>query len=440
MHDEPGKKTHVLLSFLETIPLYIYLSDPLHKNAIFLMANSVVNGLVGFFFWTLAARFCTVEDIGRATAVVSAGTLLAMLSGMGMGVGLIRFLATEKNKTLLINTAITVSGGTAFILAILFLIGLDFWSPALNFIRGSYLLISVFILFCIFSVVYVIQSYVFVAFRAAKYAFYQASILAIKIALLIMLVGMSVAGIFSAFTLGVIIAVLAASLFIHHLYRDYRLMPAFDTAILKNIFGFSFGNYIGDVFQTLSSSLMPLIVINILGAEQNAYYYVSWMVATLLFTVAYATNSSLVAETSFNPLQLRKQVLKALKFDIIILVPAIVILYFGGGFLISFFGAHYEQEGLGLLRILIISSIPLAINELAIAVFRIQKRIKPIILVYGVQALCTIVIAYMLMGIMGLQGVGIAWLSANIITIFIVLILNIKHLLPAPAGKMPSQR
>lgn len=439
MHDEPANKKHVLASFLKTVPVHDYLSDPLHKNAIFLIANSAINGLAGFFFWTLAARLYTVEDVGRATALVSAGNLLAILAGMGIGVGLIRFLAAEKNKTLLINSAITVGGGTAFILSILFLIGLNFWSPALNFIGNSYLLIAVFIIFCIFNVVYAMQLSVFIAFRTAKYAFYQGSLVAIKIILVIVLVGMSVTGIFSAFALGAIIAVLAANLFIRRVYPDYRLMPAFDRPILKEIFSFSFGNYFGDVFQALSSFLMPLIVINILGPEKNAYYYISWMIATLLFTVAYATNSSLVAETSFNPAQLRKQVFKALKFDFIILVPAVVILYFGGGLLISFFGAHYAREGLELLRILIISSIPLAISELGVAVFRIQKRIKPIILVYGVQALGTIVIGYILMGIMGLPGVGIAWLSANVITIVIVLIFNIKHLLPT-TGKMPWQR
>lgn len=428
MPDTPLRNARGPLRYLQKLALLAYLRDPLRNNAVFLIATSAASALIGFFFWTLAARLYPVADVGRATAMVSAGTMLCMLSGLGMGMGIIRFLAEQKNKNLLINTAFTIVAVTALVLSIIFLLGLGFWSPALGFIHDSYLLIAVFVLYTVFNSLFGLQSSTFVAFRAAHLSLYQALIVALKIGLLALLVYMGTGGIFTAYTLAVLIAFVAANFFIRRLHPQYRLEPTFDIAILKNIFHFTSGNYIGDVFKSLTAVIMPLIVINVLGAEQNAYFYISWMIAALFFTVAYAVNISLVAETSHQTGEMRRQVFKALRFVFIILVPAIVIVYFLGGFLLSFFGVQYATEGLWLLRILIISSIPVAVNETYVALFRIRKRVRPIMLIYGLISLFTIVGGYMLLGVLGLNGIGIAWLCAHVITAIVIIVLNFKHM------------
>lgn len=393
------------------------------------MAANASNNLIGFFFWTLAARLYTVEDIGKATALISAANLLILFAGLGMGIGVIRFLSEEKNKTALINTAFTISEVTALILSLIFILGIGVWSPALAFIYDNYLLIALFIIFAVFSVIQSLLSFTFVAFGAARYSFYQSLIVGIKVIILIFLIHLGITGVFASFALGPIIAVIVTYIiFLPAVYPGYKFIPSFNGTILDTIVHFSLGNYFGECFKSLTGVLVPLIIINLLGAETNAYFYVAWMISGIFFMVSYSINYSLIAATAPHPEELRKQIVKALKFALLILIPAIIVVYFAGGFILSLFGKEYAQGGLDLLHILIVSSIPVAVNEIYVAVYRIRKQIKPIILIYGFIALFSIGAGYILLKILGLTGIGIAWLSAHCIMMMILFGINLKYI------------
>jgi len=56
------------------------LSDPLYRNSLFMAFTSVFNAGCGFFFWMIAARLYTVEQVGLATALISALGLVVLLS------------------------------------------------------------------------------------------------------------------------------------------------------------------------------------------------------------------------------------------------------------------------------------------------------------------------------------------------------------------------
>lgn len=87
-----------------------YLRNPLHKNAVFLIATYGVIGLLGFFFWAIAARLYTPEQVGLATALISAVLLLHVFARLGLDIGLIRFLPGERDKPGMINTSFTLVG------------------------------------------------------------------------------------------------------------------------------------------------------------------------------------------------------------------------------------------------------------------------------------------------------------------------------------------
>ncbi|NMB86238.1 MAG: hypothetical protein A4E44_02064 [Methanosaeta sp. PtaB.Bin018] len=66
------------------------LSDPLYRNSLFMAFTSVFNAGCGFFFWMIAARLYTVEQVGLATALISALGLVVLLSRLGFDVSAIR--------------------------------------------------------------------------------------------------------------------------------------------------------------------------------------------------------------------------------------------------------------------------------------------------------------------------------------------------------------
>jgi len=56
------------------------LNDPLYRNSLFMAFTSVFNAGCGFFFWMIAARLYTVEQVGLATALISALGLVVLHS------------------------------------------------------------------------------------------------------------------------------------------------------------------------------------------------------------------------------------------------------------------------------------------------------------------------------------------------------------------------
>ncbi|MDP3727885.1 MAG: hypothetical protein Q8R18_00380, partial [bacterium] len=51
--------------------------ESLYRNSFYLIFNSILMALFGFVFWTLAAKQFSSEDVGLATAVISAVSLVA---------------------------------------------------------------------------------------------------------------------------------------------------------------------------------------------------------------------------------------------------------------------------------------------------------------------------------------------------------------------------
>jgi O-antigen/teichoic acid export membrane protein len=64
----------------------------LYRNAIYLMLNSAMYALTGFFFWIVAARLYPPEVVGLVSSAIAAIGLLSLLSTVGLDYGLLRFL------------------------------------------------------------------------------------------------------------------------------------------------------------------------------------------------------------------------------------------------------------------------------------------------------------------------------------------------------------
>ena len=403
-----------------------YLRDPLQKNSIFLIGTNASTPAFGFLFWMLAARCYSTSDVGLATAVISAISLIASLAGLGLGVGIVRFLPDEQDKQGMINSCFTIVGLFSLILILCFVGGLNVWSPALLFLREDVIFMTAFILITAVYSLFLFQSRVFIAFRAAKFSFVQSLIAGLRILLIALSVRLGVLGIISSFGIGFCVALMAANLFIWKLYPVYRPGLVIRKEIIRNMIQFSFGNYFADNFRMLTGFVFPIIILHVINPAMSAYFYIAWMIASLLFVIAYSVSSSLLAESSYNPQELRRQVLKAARFIFLIMIPAIILLFFFGELLLSLFGIDYADNALNILRMLTLCSIPLALNELCITVYRAEKKVKPVIYIRTFIGVTSIGGGYLLLRVMGLDGIGIACLAADTIAMLIVVPIMLK--------------
>jgi len=398
-------------------PIKQHLQDPLYKNAYFLMVREAATAVLGLVFWIVVARFYPPDEVGLAVALISAMGLLIVFSKLGLGFGLMRYLATAADKKGTINTCLTISGLFSFLLAIIFVAGLGFWSPALVFVqRDSAILLLFIILAPIYSIL-TLQGNAFVGMRSAKFSFTQATILStLRIPLPIALVSFGVLGIFCSWGISLCVALIIASfLFLPRVVAEYYPAPTIKKTIVNEMMHFSAGNYVIEIFEWAPGFLLPVIVINVMSAKMSAYFYMAWAIAVLLFSIPRSITTSLLAEGSHNPDRFRRDVIRAIKFTMILIIPAIVGILILGDKLLFLFGSEYFQNGLRLLWILALSGIPVAITAGYATVKRVHLKISFIIPLFAFIAIGTLGLSYILMVNMGLLGIGIAWIAIQII-------------------------
>lgn len=146
------------------------LKMPLYRNASYLMINQVLTGAFGLIFWVVAARLYVADDVGLASATVSAILLLTLLANLSLDYALVRFLpeATDDSVTL-INTCLTVTGLVSIAIAAAFLASLQFWSPALLFLRDKPLYAAAFVIFVAMAAMFIVQDRALIGMRSAGY-------------------------------------------------------------------------------------------------------------------------------------------------------------------------------------------------------------------------------------------------------------------------------
>ena len=409
------------------------LATPLYANALYLMLSTIVTSLCGFFFWLIAARFYSEAVVGYSSAIISALNLLAALSLVGLNISLVRFLPQADNPRKMINTCFTLSSLASLLAAAIFLAGLDFWSPALSFVRENAIFCLAFLFFAVLWTLSLLIDYAFLAKRRTGFTLSKNTIFSLlKLPLPVLLaLYFQTFGVVVSWGIALAVALAVAMLiFLPRVQDGYRPLPALDLGVLKKQWRYSSGNYLVNILSTAPGYLLPLMVVNLLGAEQNAYFYIAWMMANLFFIIPGAASSSLFAEGSHFEDRLRENVVKSLKSTFLLLVPATILLAAAGKWLLLVFGHDYSLNALPLLWVLCLSSLPSGVNYIYTGILRVTGRITELIIIWGFIAIGALVISYLLLPLTGIIGIGYAWLGVQLIVA--IYILAARKLIPPP--------
>lgn len=387
------------------------MSDSLYRNSVYLMVSTFIMSVLGFVFWMIGARLFTTEQVGLATTLISVMSLITSFSLLGLNTGLIRYLPTAENKDKKINTCFVLVAILTIMISSIFLISTQTLSPKLMFVHDNIILAFVFIIFMIFASFSSLIDSIFVAYRSTKFILIKNTIFSsLKIILLFVFVWLGAYGIFTSHMIGLIAGFL--TVFFILIYKfNYKPQFAFYDSIIKKIGKYSFGNYIAGFIGGLPTMLLPLLILNKLGAESSAYYFIAMMIATLLFVISSATTQSLFAEGSHNEKNLNIQIKKAVKIITLLLIPGILLTIFFGKYILLLFGQAYSTEGFRFLQLLALSGIFIGINSVFGTLLRVKKRIKSLIVISIFNAILILGLSYLFMdNNLGLLGIGYAWL------------------------------
>ena len=402
-------------------------SDSLYRNSIFLMVSTAVMAFFGFFFWIVNARLFTPEQVGTATALISVVTLISSFSLLGLNNALVRFLPTSERKNQKINTSFTLVASASALMALIYLIFINKFSPKLLFVRENLFFATFFIVVIVFSALNTISENIFIAYRSSKYILIKNTVLSlVKLALPIFLISLGAYGIFASVGIAVAIAFILSLIFLIFKF-GYLIKPTVNREVVRRMTKFSLGNYIAGFIGGLPSMILPIIVLNNLGAKFSAYFYMDMMIANLIYIIPMATSQSLFAEGSYSETELKKHLVKAVKINFLLLVPAILITIFFGKYVLLAFGKQYSKEGFILLQLLAVSGIFYSINSIFGSILKIKHKIKEFVTICIINTLLILSLSYLLIS-KELLGLGFAWIIGQIV-ISIIYLFFFKKLL-----------
>lgn len=394
--------------------LRIWFEDHLFRNSFYLMLNTGLQAVLGFFFWLISARLFTPDQIGVAASLISAMTLISYLSLLGFNSTFIRVLPGSKNRDNEINTGLILSISAAVIIGTGYVLLVPYIAPKLDIIHANIFYAIGFIVLVALAAINLLTDSIFIAFRGAWYnLLIDGGIMGtIKMFLPFAFAGLGAYGAFAASGSAAAVAMVASIIFLAVRF-DYKPRLSINKQALREMFSYSSSNYIGNLLNIAPVLLLPIIVIDHLGSAQAGYYYLAFTVANLLYAVVFSVSQSLFAEGSYGNIPLLKLVKRSAIIITAIMVPAGLILAGLGPYVLDAFGKSYSMGGSQAIIAFALAAPAVVAYILGGVVLRITNQIRAIILMNVVYAatICTLATLWV---DRGLVWVAVAWAIGNV--------------------------
>jgi O-antigen/teichoic acid export membrane protein len=414
-------------------------TDSLLRNSLFIMATPLVSSVIGYVFWLVAAHLYNASIVGLTAAITSATGIVASLSCFGV-CGTLLMTLPEKSKetewSATFWTGIATAVSLAAALCGIALVVLPLYSDQLIVLR-SVDYAAVFVIATLAVTAGVILDNVFIAQRRAGASFSRNMATTAVRVLAIGLLGLAAGpgalrllgawGAASVFGLGLGAALLVR---LRRVARPPRLAVLVRTAVglRSRVTGFQ---VIGMAAGLLPPAL-PLLVTERLSTSDNAYFVMTWTLAAFLFGLSPAVATALFAEGMHRPGELGAIARSAFKITGAILLPGAVVTLAVGATLLSMLGPAYAAHGVGLLRILVLASIPAAVIQVYAGVVSARGRLKTVAWLYLAMSIGTLVMSWLLLPEMGIGAVGWAYLAMQLCGCVYAALDWRKHTSPKP--------
>lgn len=371
-----------------------FCSDSLFRNSVYLMMSTGVMAGFGFIFWIITTHFYTSEQIGFATALISATVLISNFSLLGFNASLIRYLPQAKRPNVMINTAMSIVAVATIILSVGYLVSVNYLSPQFHLLASTPSYAIYFVVFMITVSLNTLTDSVFIAYRFSKYNLIVYTFFGLtKIILPIFLISFGSYGIFFAYT-GSVIVSLGLSIYFMKKNFGYQAMLITDKESARKMATFSTVNYLAAFMSGFPTLIMPTIIVSKLGASQSAYFYMASAIAALLYVVPQAITQSLFAEGSHSKEELIMFTKKAARLIGLLLIPGIIAFLLFGNFVLLIFGKEYSTNSYHLLQIMSLTGIFLSVNLVGATIMKVQNRMKALFIVNMGYLIVTLLLIY----------------------------------------------
>lgn len=409
------------LKLVEIIVSWIKANQVMLTNTLSLIGTTVVTSGMGFAYWWLAARQYSPETVGFGSATVSTMMLLSSIGMLGLGTLLITELPRQPgHEVSLISTGLVVVGVVGGVIGILFAIVAPDISIQFASLRASVLNVVIFAAGVSFSAITLVLDQALIGILEGKLQFWRNAIFAAAKLILLFVAGLYISQktgmtVYSAWTMGMILSV--AMLFIYTLFkngwRGKAYLPRWD--ILRKLGRAALEHHMLNLIIMVPTQLLPVLVVMLLSAKMNAWFYVSWMLANFVFVIPTSLSMVLHAMNAAEQATLSQRARMTIALSFVACFMIVAVLYLETQPVLGVFGLGYVQNATWCLRILLLVAFPDIVKNHYISFCRIYDRIGQAmlgLLIGGTLELGGAVVGAQLGG---LEGLCLGWLAASII-------------------------
>jgi O-antigen/teichoic acid export membrane protein len=402
---------------LRKLPFLLTGEPPIGARAILSDSGSLVGAiavgsLLGFLYWSIAARAFPPNVVGFAAAAVAAMTLLGTLGMLGLGTLLTGELASRDNdRASRLATGLALAALAGFTLGLIFAVAAPgpLSLEALGHHPAPIALFATGV--ALTSAAMVLDQALIGLHRGGLQLLRNGLHAAIKLVLVGIVAGIGVKlgglGLYATWVAGLAASLLWLALFAvprgnRRAARRLRwsLISHWRSAALKH-------HFLNVALQAPPLAL-PVVAAATVSVAATAYYYTASLIAGVLAFGAIALSYALYATGARNPENFSPALRFTLRISFLVVITANIVLAVGAHFILQLFGPEYSSHGTTVLRLLGAAVLLQVIKDHYVAISRIRGTILAAGIVCAIGAALEI-------GLGALGGVlgGLNWLAAG---------------------------
>ena len=410
------------------------LKSPLVLNGYALVLSSGATSVLGVVYWIVAARLYSEQAVGLSSATLAAMFFLANVSQFNLVDALNRFVPSAGRSTArLVLTAYLVSIVMAVAASVIFLLGIRIWTPSLSVLNSSPTAALWFVFATVSWCLFALQDSVLIGLRQSKWVPLENILYAAaKIGLIVLFATTFPAqGVFISWTAPLWFLILPVNGLIF-----FRLIPAHVRAterrsravVPKDIIRFIAGDYLSSLVWMATVTLLPIMILERVGASSSAYFYLSWNIAYTLYLISLNMGMSLVTEGVRDEDKLNLYSFQVLRQTLRLMVPVVALVFVGAPYILRLYGESYAAEGVTLLRLLSLSALPYVVVAIYLSMARVKRDVRALFFVLSGLSVLVLGLTHVFLGVYGIMGIGLAWLLAQSAVMIVLLVTQLRRI------------
>lgn len=418
------------------------------RSAYSLVANTAATGILGVAFWIVAARVFPPEVVGRDAALIVTMMTISTICQVNLPNLFVRFLPERSDAGRVILAGFAANSGLALALGIGAMAIMPRVSDELTLLSfGSWvgwLWVASLALWGVFA----LQDAALTALRHAPWVAGKNTLFGVLklLCLPLFLVAGAETGVFLAWVVPMILMLLPVNALIFG-RAVTRHVPAEDDgarAVLRSpeVRRYLVLDYGAATFIQGLYTVLPLLVLGLLGSTTNAYFWIPFSLITAVDMMSLSIATSMTVEGAFAKNRLAELARTAIRRFAVVVVGASAALAAGAPLILLPFGGDYVEAGTSALRVLAIGVVCHGIIELYVGLARVRRNGVGLIAVAAGRCVLALTLCTVLGMRYGMMGVAWGWALMSIVLALAVLpsiISTLRSALDEGTVRRPGQ-